>query len=99
MKGMIKATNKCPQCHSEYPDSEYDHEEDSCHYCLYPEAQKGQATEYSYKDGDPKNRTKDGKLLDELPYIREKQSKQAEDSYNKRKLYKGNDSVQIVVEI
>ena len=93
MKGMIKAVNKCPKCNGEYPDVEYDFEEDLCHFCLYPEAQKGMATEFSHREGDPKNKTEDGRRLEDLPYLKEKQSKQAEESYNKRKLYKDFGSV------
>lgn len=93
MKGLVKAVNKCPKCNAEYPDIEYDLVEDLCHFCLYPETQKSQSTEYSRRDGDPKNKTEDGKRLEDLPYLKEKQSPQAEESYIKRNIYKGNGSV------
>lgn len=87
-KGLIKAIYQCPQCHAEYPEDEYDLQEDICLYCEFPEtsgARPADRNEY----GD--NYTKERNLLDNLDDIEEKQSKQADfkrNEYKNRKLYK-----------
>ena len=43
MKGIVKATNQCPRCQRELPDDEYDHDEDLCIFCLFPEVSACQA--------------------------------------------------------
>ena len=78
MKGMVKATNRCPKCRGEYPDEEYDNENDLCLWCLFPQAQKSLSAEL---DDTGRNETYERKMLDELDYIPEKQSAAAKKSY------------------
>jgi len=93
-KGMAKVT-RCPKCHGEFPDDEYDFEEDLCTWCVFPEVLRKAPAEKDKTSGA--NITQERLLLDNLDEVVEKQSKAAkkkmdgfkEKSYLKnRKAYK-----------
>lgn len=90
-KGLIKATNQCPRCHGEYSDDEYSIEDDECLFCLFPETSGRRPVPMNHTYGVPKNETDERKLLDDLEYVPEKQSKASKKAYNNyknRKYYK-----------
>ena len=73
----IRENIRCPKCHSESISDNYDYEQDLCYSCLYPEMSKSRPAPFEYSTGNAKNRTEEGQLLDNLPYLKEKQSKAA----------------------
>jgi hypothetical protein len=90
MQKGIKCEEVCPQCHGTFSSDDYDYEEDMCIYCLFPETPKSKPVELDYSYGEPRNSTKEAQLLDQIDYIPEKQSKQAQKSklvydYSKKK--------------
>jgi hypothetical protein len=93
MKGLVKAVHQCPHCHGEFPDDEYDQEEDSCLYCLFPESSKTTPPIINHEYGFPRNITPERHLLDNLENTPEKQSEQASiarDEYKSKKIYRKN---------
>lgn len=96
MKGLLKAVNTCPKCHSTYPDDEYDLEDDMCLYCKFPETSDKRPAEFNKDLGFNRNTTSHGELIENFEQMPEKQSRQAEkarNEYKNRKLYKGYDSL------
>lgn len=82
----------CYKCGGSFSSEDFDLEEDICSFCLFPETARSRPAEIGHKEGVPKNTTNQAKMLSELDYIPEKQSKQSKEAFNKyknSKAYKG----------
>ena len=75
----------CYKCGGSFTADEFDMEHDMCSYCLFPETARSRSVPVSHEFGDVINKTGEAKMLSELEYIPEKQSKQAKEAYRKYK--------------
>ena len=94
MKGITEDV-VCPKCHGTFNSDEYDYDYDLCFYCLYPETTKHRPADIDHTLGYDRNLPKESQLLENIEYIKEKQSIQSEKAKTrydykkkKRKTYK-----------
>ena len=82
---------RCNNCGRNFGLEEFDYEEDSCLYCLYPETRPTMLVLINHDYGYGRNTTDERELLDNLESIPTKQGRTATlraEAYKNRKLYK-----------